>query len=353
MSNRLKIWWEERKAKHYLKSHWHLIADVILLFIIIALVINLIVIKQTAKPKVDTNPIGHVSKITATTTLESLAVKSEISAVNIYSGKAVNMHLSLENKGVQDLSAINLSPVFLNNSFVVNKIENTSASSSLKIKNNKIVLEKLAVGETVNADILVTLSAKTDSPRAVNWSFKTTYKEGDKTYNNLYDLNTLKLITNLKVKAAAYYNSQLGDQLGSGPIPPIADLPTNYWIFFEIDNNGNDLSNLTVSAKLPESVTLSNGKTLSAGDLIYDESQKRVTWSVKKVSVASGRYQAGFEIQLLPTTKQIGLKPLLLSNISYLATDAYTGERLSGKLPYIDTELPSDAINQGQAKVQK
>jgi len=342
MSNHLKAWWERRKAKHYLKSHWHLFADIALATIILCLIIGLIVITQTAKQKVDTTPVEHVSKITATKPDESLVVKTEINKINIRSGESITLHLNLKNSSNKDITNIVLRPEFLSNSF-----------SIVKIENNKLSIAKLAAGASSESDVLVVINVKAGSPRAVNWSLKATYDIDGQNYNNSYDLNSLKLITDLKITAAAYYNSQQGDQLGSGPIPPMLGLPTNYWIFFEVSDNDNDLNNLTISAKLPEGVTLTNHKTLSAGEFNYDESQKRITWTVKKVNIDDTHYQVGFEVQLLPLTKQVGLSPLLLTNVSYLVTDAYTSEKLSGKLPYIDTSLPLDVINKGQGQVVK
>jgi hypothetical protein len=353
MSNRLKLWWQERQAKHYLKNHWHLFADIVFLLIILALIVTLILVSRSIKLKVDTTPVEHISKIIATTTNESLVVKSEVASPNIYSGKPFDLKITLENTSGKNLTAITLSPAFATSGFTISKLQNQDETSNIKVKNNKLTLDKLESGAKVEANFSVTINAKTDSLRSVAWLLKGAYKENIFDYSNNYNLETLKLVTDLKVKAAAYYNSQLGDQLGSGPIPPMVGLPTNYWIFFEADNQGNDLSNLTVSAKLAEGVTLANSKTLSAGEFAYDESQKRVTWTVKKASVDNNRYQVGFEIQLMPLAKQAGLKPLLVSNIAYVATDAYTGEKLSGKLPVIDTDLPLDSINKGQGKVEK
>ena len=350
MSNHLKNWWQKRKTEHYLKSHWHLFVDAFLLLIILGLVINIIIIK-TNKPVVDTTPVEHVSKIITGTSTDYLIVETDIKKDNIYSNQEFALHLNLENKGGVDISNLNLVPTFLSNSFSVSKIENKTESSNLQIKGSKIILEKLGAGEKVGVDLLVTLNIKKDSPRLVSWFLKTSYLENDKSYSKNYNLNSLKVITNLKVFANAYYHSKQGDQLGSGPIPPLVGLPTNYWVFFEINNQGNDLSNLTISARLPEGVTLTAAKTLSAGDFTYDESQKRITWTVKKAAINNGDYHAGFEIQLLPTEKQIGFEPLLLTNISYIATDSYTGEKLSGRLSNINTNLPLDDINHGQGKV--
>ena len=354
MNHALKKWWLARHTKHYLNNHWHLMADIFLLVIILSLGVALIILRFYPTPKVNLNPINHVVKdVAISATSSSLLVNVVTPKININSGQSFLIKVTLENNGKNDISALELNPNFLSGSFSIYKLENINASSSLKVKGRKLILETLKAGETEDADVLVTINAKKDSPRKIDWLLSATYHEGGEAYKKNYDLESLKLITNLKIEAAAYYNSPLGDQLGSGPIPPIIGFPTNYWIFFEINNEGNDLSNLAISAKLPEGVTLSNHKTLSSGVFNYNESQKRLTWTVKEVSVKNGLYQVGFEVELLPLAKQTNTNPLLVSSISYLATDVYTGEKLSGKLLNIDTQLPLDTINGGQGVVAK
>lgn len=353
MFNSVKTWWLKRSAKHYVKNHWHLFVDIILVLIILFLVITFVVVKQQSKQEVDTTPVEHVAKNLVSTTTKSLKVSEVFSRTNIYSGKSFNLHLILKNEGTQDISNLVLTPNFSSNNFFISSLENETASSSIKINNHKLLLEKINPGETIEADLSLVINAKNKTPRYIDWSLKSTYDENNKAYVDNYSLERLKLVTDLKVGATAYYHSVLGDQLGSGPVPPVVGLPTNYWLFLEIENQGNDLSGVVVNAKLPEAVTLSGRKTLSAGDFSYDEGQKRITWTIKKAVVDNGRYQIGFEVQLLPLASQFNLEPLLLTNISYLATDSYTGEKLNGKLANINTDLPLDVINQGQGKVIK
>ncbi|MEI6835825.1 MAG: hypothetical protein WCK59_03245 [Candidatus Falkowbacteria bacterium] len=351
----LKKWWKNRQAKHYLNHHWHLIADIILVLIILALGLTLIIISYYPQTKIVNEPISHVDKspIATTTADKILLIKTSMTKSNIYAGETFIVKITLENNGQNDLNNLILSPQFLSKDFSVKQLEKVEASSTVTVKDHKLWLTKLVAGETKEFNIKVTLNNGTNSPRNIAWSIKATYQTDGQSYTSDYDCPDLKLITDLKPEAIAYYNSPFGDQLGSGPIPPKLGLPTNYWIFFEVNNQGNDLTNLTFSAKLPTGVTLSNHKTLSAGEFSYNESQKRLTWTVKEVSVKNGTYQIGFEVELLPLAKQLGTNPVLVNNISYLATDSYTGEKLSGKLPSIDTTLPQDTLNKGQGVVVK
>ncbi len=354
MIHLLKKWGKRRHAKHYLKSHWHLILDIILVIVIALLLTTLIVVRYYSVPKVDTTPVEHVAKDTITTTTPgSLIVKTSNSKSNIYSGETFIIKINLENSGKTNISKLELTPRLLSDGFTISKLENINTLSNVKVSGRKLILENLSSDSSENLEIAVTVDNEINSSRIINWRLDAIYQEANETHGSEHSLSSVKLITDLKIKAVAYYNSPLGDQLGSGPIPPIFGLPTNYWIFFEVNNVGNNLNGLAVSAKLPAGVTLSNNKTLSAGEFSYNEGQKRLTWLVKEVGGIDKVYQVGFEIQLMPTIEQINTSPVLVNNISYLATDSYTNERLSGKLEAISTDLPFDIINQGQGVVIK
>jgi len=356
MIRHLKNWWRLRAAKHYLKNYWHLIADIVLVVLVLELLIALIFIKSIHIPPINVGQINHVDKnnsgLVASSTNSDLSLKAIIPKENIYSGQKFVINIHLENRGDQAITNLTLTPQTAAD-FSVVKLESTDTPNNLKVEGNKLSLENLSPGSTSDTELWVTLLADPNSARYVSWYFNASYLQDNVKYQDKFALSDLKLITDLKVAGVAYYNSPLGDQLGSGPIPPIVGLPTNYWIFFNVDNKGNDLKGLTVTANLPSGVTLSNQKTLSAGEFSYNESQKRITWLVKDLSIKNPLYQAGFEVQLMPTSSQISTLPLLLTNISYIATDAYTGEQLSGKIAAIDTSLPADGINHGQGSVTK
>lgn len=350
MSNYLTSWWKKRQAKYYVKTHWHFWVDIFLGLLVIALLVCLLLISNK-KQVVNTEPVNHVPKtdISTSTAENSLVLEVDLNKKNVYRQESLTLHLKLENISNDALENIIIGPSFISNNFSATKL--SSNSDGVIIKNNKIVINSLAAHEILTADVSLLVNVKDDLAKKVEWSLKANYELLGKSYEQKYNLDTLKVISDLKIKAAAYYHSELGDQLGSGPIPPVVGLPTNYWVFFEVDKA--DLNNLTVTAKLPDNVTLSNNKTLSAGEFSYNENQKRITWNVKKVELSGDIYQLGFELRLFPVENQIGLSPLLLSNISYLATDANTGEKLSGKLPFIDTSLPADKINKGEGVVLK
>ncbi len=352
MFKKLKGWWFKRKAKYYLKHHWHLFADIFLLLVIIVLLINLLLVySQKSNQVIDPTPVEHRPFAGATTTIEYLSLEANLEKNNISLGQSFKLNLLIKNNTDKELKNIELVPAFVNNTFRISALKVTDEKAT--VKNNQLILESLEAREHLELDIDLTISSRNDSWRLIDWGIQTSYSSEEELGKIYFNLPSLKINTDVKVSAAAYYNSQFGDQLGSGPIPPIVGIPTNYWVFFEASDFNNDLKNLAVSAKLAPGVTISNRKTLTAGEFGYNENQKRVTWTVKDLGADNGSYKVGFEVQFLPSENDLGKTPTLIDNISYLAVDAYTGENLSGRLNSINTNLPLDSINQGQGEVIK
>lgn len=161
-----------------------------------------------------------------------------------------------------------------------------------------------------------------------------------------------KTPSNLKVQASVLYNSLQGDQLGSGPIPPIATIPTTYWLFFKAENNGNEVDNFLMSAKLPSNVVFTGNKTLSAGTISYQEDRHLLVWRVNTLAKEKSSYSAGMEISLTPTIQQVGKNCELVNSIRYSADDLEADTELSGNLKSMTSALDFDKINQGQGKVE-
>jgi hypothetical protein len=161
----------------------------------------------------------------------------------------------------------------------------------------------------------------------------------------------IKVSSNLRVSSKGLYYSEQGDQLGVGPLPPVVDVPTNFWIFWQLNNNGNELKNLTVSADLPNNIGWTGQKTVLAGDLRNGEISRKVVWTVDDVAASGGNYRAGFELELIPTMADLGQVPLLISNIQYSATDAFTGQLLTGSLSDINANIKDDPAASGKGTV--
>lgn len=160
-------------------------------------------------------------------------------------------------------------------------------------------------------------------------------------------------LSNFNVKSAGYYYSPQGDQLGIGPLPPVTDIPTRYWIFWEAGNLGNDLKDLSFSAQLPEEVTLTDNKSLLAGNLQFGQVGRKLIWVVDEIDKEGGNYKAGFEVEIIPKDSDVGRIMALLTDIRYSVTDTFCGEEIKGNLPDITTSLTADRLASGKGKVTR
>lgn len=363
MANFLKNWWHKRNERYYFKNHrWHLIVDVSLLILIVALAVGIIIISQKESPVVDTAPIPHIVQVPAESE-EAINLTEPVFAGNISPRQVFNFEVELENPDLKNMEEIDiqfLSPsakfriVSAQATEIITIIKESDAvatsTTDLKSRGDHLSLALLKPGQKIKIQTKLT-ATPINSNRTVNWELVATYKQNGQEKSVSYELKPLGLISELTASAAAFYHSEHGDQLGIGPLPPLVGLPTNYWIFFNAVNSGNVVKNFTLTARLANGLTLGSGRTVSSGELLYDEATRRLTWVIPELPALATDNRAGFDIQIIPTADQVGQTPTLLSNISYIATDAFTGEQLSGSLDNITSDLSADKLNQGQGTV--
>lgn len=349
----IRRWWRHRLDRFYLKQRWHIMADVILITIALTVLLIFIASRFFGPVAVDTRPVPHVEREEVVIGDHALVIESEIAKKNIHSDQEFKVKIKASNTGTQALTNLDLSLLLTSNKFSFTRIKSLSPESNFEIVGRKIILDQLLAGETQEIELALVLKSLPGSPRLIGWQLSGLYKEAGADREIVFELPDLKLISALIVKTAAYYNSPQGDQLGSGPIPPQVEVPTNYWIFFNLQNIGNKLGDLEVSAKLAENVSLYDNKSLSVGDFSYDEKQRKVYWRIKNIDNVQNDYQIGFEVQFIPSINQLGLTPALLTDLSFKATDLFCNEKISGKLLSVDTNLNLDTINKGQGTVTK
>lgn len=169
-----------------------------------------------------------------------------------------------------------------------------------------------------------------------------------------YDIavKELKVASNISLVSGGYYYSEQGDQIGIGPIPPKAGIPTTYWIIWEANNLGNDVSGFEVSADLPGNVAWLDQQSVVAGAISYSPITRRVLWQVDNLPKNGGNFRVSFAVSLVPGEGDIGTVPVLLSNIGFIGQDQFAGIRLSKKMANITTNIESDRRAAGRGKVE-
>jgi hypothetical protein len=232
-------------------------------------------------------------------------------------------------------------------------VENASeadANLAFKINGTKITIEEIPAGATSSKFLKIYFKENVKNAKLIGWQANSEYYFYKQLFKNIIPLANIKIAATVTAGAAAYYNSPQGDQLGSGPLPPVVGLPTNFWIFFKAEPSG-DFNSFIMSAKLPKNVSFTDNYSLLAGNLSYNKDTRQVIWQVDSLTAAGNDYRAGFELELIPDSGQVNKNALLVSDIKFQAQDTFSGLKDSGSLNSLDTGLDEDPINQGNGKV--
>jgi hypothetical protein len=159
-----------------------------------------------------------------------------------------------------------------------------------------------------------------------------------------------------KLRAAARFFTNEGDQIGRGPLPPKVGSATRYWIFASLETGATELQAGYVSFKLPNGVAWTGRATSTVGDQPVLEGD-RLIWHIGTTAAHAGiLFEApsvSFEVALTPSAAQVGTSPLLVSQLTYVGTDAWTGVTLTSEPPALTTQLPGDSGINGRTVVRQ
>lgn len=157
--------------------------------------------------------------------------------------------------------------------------------------------------------------------------------------------------SDIKINSYALYYNQYGDQLGIGPIPPIVGIPTNYWIFFEIQNGENNLNNIDLYTKLGQNVSFTGNKNIQSGNFTIN-SNKQINWS--RANIAKNQnIKIAFEVSLIPDTKNIGKTLNIIENTQIFAEDELCKKQILINGENLDTNLKYDSRAKNQGIIQE
>ncbi len=154
------------------------------------------------------------------------------------------------------------------------------------------------------------------------------------------------LTSPLVLESFGRYWTASGDQLGRGPIPPIVDETTKYWIFWNISGTTNGLEGLFIEADLGPGVELTGRQSVSVGTSI-ESVNGAVRWSVSSVDPTmppgSTVVAAAFEVAITPSADQVGSIATLLERAYVSASDTWTGATIQSGSSGVTTNLTADS----------
>ncbi len=142
----------------------------------------------------------------------------------------------------------------------------------------------------------------------------------------------------------------------SGPIPPKANVPTTYTIVWSIQNSFNQISNAEVRATLPAYVRWTNLYSPKTDNFTFDATTKELIWNAGSIlpntGFGSATKQIYFQVEVIPSTSQIGAAPILVGEATLVGTDKVTGAQIGANSGAVTTNFSGDpAFMSGDDKV--
>ena len=119
--------------------------------------------------------------------------------------------------------------------------------------------------------------------------------------------------------AVSRYFSPYGDQLGRGPLPPVAGFETKYWVFVTTGTKFGPLKNPTLSITTAPGAAFTGKHSMTSGELDSPNNTTRV-WSIDNMNPTE-THGVFLEVSVTPSTAAIGTTPVLLQNITLVGID--------------------------------
>lgn len=138
----------------------------------------------------------------------------------------------------------------------------------------------------------------------------------------------------------------VGPIANRGPIPPKVDQETTYTLTLDIINTSNAVKNATISALIPPYVDWGGAVFPMNENITYNRATKMITWQAGDIPAGTGvnssPKEASFQIVYTPSLSQLGAQPVLIKNIVFEGTDAFTNQALHQDKGDINTALDFD-----------
>jgi len=336
--------WQKRWERLYRPNRWHLMLDLFLILIMIFLGAASAAL-WLYKPNLPWILFQDVQHQAQEISHPQIVLELNFEKDSFLPGQAWSGDIQVSNVGLAPAENLQIEIFLVADGFSLAKSAEAAGQES-------IVLDfgRLEAKSEASSSLQLFFSPLSDAVR-LDWAAKATWQDRGQAVSREFPLSSLSLERRLSVSAAAYYNSPLGDQLGSGPLPPLVGLPTTYWIFVEASANAA-FSNLVISGRLPEGVELTGQRSLLAGEFEYSPGSRQFVWQVPSLQREADGLRLGFEVELIPGLEQAGKIPPLIEGLGYYAFDA-AGQEHSRQIGSLNSNLAFDRINQGRGRVEE
>jgi len=167
---------------------------------------------------------------------------------------------------------------------------------------------------------------------------------------------TTKITSKLNVEAEGRYYNEEQLPVGTGPLPPQVGQTTTYQLSWTLTNPTNEVTQVVVSATLPDNVTWTGTQAVTAGQAVnFDAATREITWRINRVPPGTGSLfpslEATFKVSITPADTDLGQLMLLLNRTVVTSRDEFTAQDLRLEKAIVTTDLTNDVAAQGKGLV--
>jgi hypothetical protein len=285
-----------------------------------------------------------------------IATAHEIEESILIPGELATIHIHIEN--TSEFSVSNVIPRLSTSSgiFETSNLNEMTFADNFYLINEKV--DQLNPGESYNTTVHIPVksslncSALTSCERikasiqsSATFDFEPT--QGEKVESNTFGSTTDILLSSpIVLQSFGRYYMSSGDQLGRGPLPPLTNETTKYWIFWNISGTTNPLTNVSIEAPLGPGVNLTGKQSVSYGSAVQTKGDI-VTWSIPRIEPTLPAQNPiigiAFEVEITPNSSQVGTTPVLLQSPTVRASDEFTGGVITAAGSSVTTNLYQDS----------
>ncbi len=161
------------------------------------------------------------------------------------------------------------------------------------------------------------------------------------------DNKIVKMISDVGFTAKTLYYS--GPFKNTGPIPPKAEEETTYTITWGLTNTANNISKVQVRSSIPPWVRFTGMVSPSNENVTYDSTTREIVWNALSIPKGAGITrdvkEVSFQLALIPSTSQIGERPVLLNKASLTGYDDFANVNIQGSKPAFNTMLTGEPLS--------
>jgi hypothetical protein len=154
----------------------------------------------------------------------------------------------------------------------------------------------------------------------------------------------IKISTIFKLARKGFYYS--GPFINTGPVPPKVGNETTYTIVWSLTNSSNAVSDVTVNAFTPSYIRWLGVISPESADVSYNVKTGEIIWRAGTAESGAGiltpARELAFQISFLPSESQVGSTPVLVSEVSLVGKDTFTGIFLRDTKPALITHIDTE-----------